>query len=44
MQIKLSEFVAQYLVDIGVDAVFAVSGGASLHLIHAIGDLSLIHI
>jgi acetolactate synthase I/II/III large subunit len=38
MQIKLSEFVAQYLVDIGVDAVFAVSGGASLHLIHAIGD------
>ena len=38
MKIKLSEFVAQYLVDIGVDAVFAVSGGASLHLIHAIGD------
>ena len=38
MQIKLSEFIAQYLVDIGVDAVFAVSGGASLHLIHAIGD------
>jgi len=38
MQIKLSEFVAQYLVDVGVDTVFAVSGGASLHLIHAIGD------
>jgi acetolactate synthase-1/2/3 large subunit len=38
MQIKLSEFVAKYLADIGIDAVFAVSGGASLHLIHAIGD------
>jgi acetolactate synthase-1/2/3 large subunit len=38
MLIKLSDYVAQYLVKIGVDTVFAVSGGASLHLIHAIGD------
>jgi acetolactate synthase-1/2/3 large subunit len=38
MQVKLSDYVAQYLVDIGVDTVFAVSGGASLHLIHSIGD------
>ena len=42
MQIKLSDYVAQYLVDIGVDTVFAVSGGASLHLIHSIGDNPLI--
>lgn len=42
MQVKLSDYVAQYLVDIGVDTVFAVSGGASLHLIHSIGDNPLI--
>jgi acetolactate synthase-1/2/3 large subunit len=38
MQIKLSDYVAKYLVEIGVDTVFAVSGGACLHLIHSIGD------
>lgn len=38
MPVKLSDYVAQYLVDIGVDKVFVVSGGASLHLIHSIGD------
>lgn len=44
MLIKLSDYVAQYLVKIGVDTVFAVSGGASLHLIHAIGDNPLIRL
>lgn len=38
MQVKLSDYVAQFLVSIGVDTVFAISGGASLHLIHSIGD------
>lgn len=38
MKIKLSDFVASYLSKIGVDTVFAVSGGASLHLIHSVAD------
>ena len=42
MQVKLSDYVAQFLVEIGVDTVFAVSGGASLHLIHSVGDNPLI--
>lgn len=37
MKVKLSDYVASYLSKIGVDTVFAVSGGASLHLIHSIG-------
>ena len=36
MQIKLSDYVANFLVKEGVQTVFAVSGGASLHLIHSV--------
>jgi acetolactate synthase I/II/III large subunit len=43
MEVKLSDCVAEYLAEIGVDTVFAISGGASLHLIHSIGDNSLLH-
>ncbi len=35
---KVSDFIADILVEEGVKHVFAVSGGASLHLIHAIAD------
>lgn len=35
---KVSDFIADVLVEEGVKHVFAVSGGASLHLIHAIAD------
>lgn len=35
---KLSDFVAEFLVNEGVRHVFAISGGASLHLIHSIAD------
>lgn len=33
---KLSDYVAEYLAIIGIKHVFAVSGGASLHLIHSL--------
>lgn len=36
--IKLSDFVASFLASKGVKTVFAISGGASLHLIHSIND------
>lgn len=36
--IKLSDYVAQFIADLDVKFVFAISGGASLHLIHSIGD------
>ncbi len=36
--VKLSDFVAQFLANQGIRHVFAVSGGASLHLIHSIAD------
>src|SRR5258708_1349601 len=35
---KLSDVVAQFLVEQGIRHVFAVSGGASLHLIHSIAE------
>jgi acetolactate synthase-1/2/3 large subunit len=35
---KLSDYIAKYLADQGVRHVFAISGGASLHLIHSIDD------
>lgn len=35
---KLSDFVANFLVGQGIKTVFAVSGGASLHLIHSVAD------
>jgi len=35
---KLSDFIAEYLAKQGVRHVFAISGGASLHLIHSIDD------
>ena len=37
-RIKLSDFVADFLARQGIRHVFAVSGGASLHLIHSLGD------
>lgn len=36
MQIKLSDYVAKFIAGQGVDTVFAISGGASLHLIHSV--------
>lgn len=38
VKIKLSDYVANFLVKQEVKQVFAVSGGASLHLIHSIAD------
>src|SRR5580700_4231151 len=35
---KLSDYVSSFLADQGIRHVFAVSGGASLHLIHSIAD------
>ncbi len=35
---KLSTYVAKFLADQGIRHVFAVSGGASLHLIHSVGE------
>ena len=37
-QMKLSDYVAQFLSRQGIEHVFAISGGASLHLIHSIND------
>jgi acetolactate synthase I/II/III large subunit len=37
-KVKLAEYVMDFLAQRGVSHVFAVSGGASLHLIHAAGD------
>ncbi len=39
---KLAEVVAQFLASQGVEHVFGVSGGASLHLIHGIVDATKI--
>jgi acetolactate synthase-1/2/3 large subunit len=39
--VKLSDYIAQYLLDIGIKHVFCLSGGASLHLIHSCNDLGL---
>jgi len=39
---KLSDYVAQFIADQDIKFVFAISGGASLHLIHSIGDNSSI--
>jgi acetolactate synthase-1/2/3 large subunit len=36
MKIKLSDYVAKFIAGQGVDTVFAISGGASLHLIHSV--------
>lgn len=38
-EMKLSDYVAQFLRARGVRHVFAISGGSSLHLIHSIGDM-----
>ena len=37
-KIKLSDYVADFISKKGVKSVFAISGGASLHLIHSIND------
>ncbi len=37
-KIKLSDFVANFIAKKKVNSVFAISGGASLHLIHSIND------
>ena len=39
-KIKLSDFVADFIAKKGIKTVFAISGGASLHLIHSINDHS----
>ena len=36
--IKLSDYVADFIANLGVEKVFALSGGASLHLIHSIAN------
>ena len=36
--IKLSDYVADFIANLGVEKVFAISGGASLHLIHSIAN------
>ena len=44
-ELKLSDYVARFLAKQGVDTVFALSGGASLHLIHSVEahpDLQLV--
>ena len=44
-KLKLSDYVARFLAEQGVDTVFALSGGASLHLIHSVEahpDLQLV--
>ncbi len=38
MKIKVSDLIARFLAEKSVDHVFAISGGASLHLIHSIAD------
>ena len=37
-KVKLSDYVADFIASKNVDTVFAISGGASLHLIHSIND------
>ena len=37
-QIKLSDYVAKFIYEKNIRSVFAISGGASLHLIHSIAD------
>ena len=39
-KIKLSDFVASFIARKGIKTVFAISGGASLHLIHSVNDHS----
>jgi len=36
MPTKLSDYIAKFVAELGVDTVFAISGGASLHLIHSV--------
>lgn len=38
MTTKLAHYVADFIAQLGVRHVFAVSGGASLHMIHAVSD------
>lgn len=41
---KLSDFVANFIADIGVRAVFGVSGGACMHLMNSIDEHSLLEL
>ncbi len=38
MKVKLSDYIAEFLASCEVDTVFAISGGASLHLIHSVNQ------
>ena len=38
MNIKISDLIANFIAEKSVNHVFAISGGASLHLIHSIAD------
>ena len=37
MKIKLSNYVAQFLVEYGIDTVFTVTGGGAMHLNDGLG-------
>ncbi len=37
-KIKVTDFLAEYLRDIGIQHVFSITGGASVHIIKSIGD------
>ena len=40
VEVKISDFVIQALVDLGVDSAFSVTGGAAMHLNDAVGQNS----
>ena len=39
MQMKLSDYVASFLADLGIKHAFVVSGGASIHLLHSLNTI-----
>ena len=41
---KLSNYIAKFLSEKGIKHVFAISGGASIHLIHSIAEVSEIEL
>ena len=44
MRIKVSDYIAQFTSQLGIERVFTVTGGGAMHLNDAFGHLSLIHI
>ena len=43
MKVKLSNYVAQFLVDHGIDTVFTVTGGGAMHLNDGFGKQKGLH-